>query len=191
MTGSIKIEYFPEEHIYKVNGIEKPSVNKILKSEGAIPDFEKFPNIEYKKQLGTYLHMAIKMYFEDTLDINSLTTELKDYFNGFLMFHRDFPISPWEIEKPLYSEKHGFCGTPDCFTSILYDWKASNHTYPHYLLTMGAYSILMKENGYKPEEVQLVHITSNNYKIEKIIPDETSFLAFLYSYKWKIKNLRR
>jgi len=190
MKAAVKIEYFPEDHIYKVNGIEKLSVNKVLKAEGAMPDFDRFPNSEYKRQLGIYLHSAIKMYFENTLDESSLTGELRDYFNGFLKFHNDYPISPLEVEKPLYSEKHDFCGTPDCFTSVLYDWKASGYTYPHYLLTMGAYSLLLEENGYKIEEVQLVHITPNNYKIEKIIPDKTSFLAFLYAYKWKAKKLK-
>ena len=179
---SIELIKLSEEHIYKVNGVIKPGVNEVLKDMGAIPDFN-YPNAEYKRTLGTYVHLAIKLYFENKLDESSLQGEVKDYFNGFLKFHKENPINPLGVEKKFYSEKHGFCGTIDCWTDVLYDWKTGQSARYHQL-TAGAYLLLLEEAGYKIERVEFVHLTPNDYKVVEIEADKQSFLAFLYAWKW-------
>ena len=183
-----QIDYKPVDHSYSVNGQEKPSVNQILKAEGLLPDFN-FYQAEYKRQLGTYVHTAIKLYFENRLDEDSLSGEVKGYFEGFKKFHTDNPINPFLVEKPLYSEKWGFCGTPDCWDNILYDWKCSASIYDFYYLTMAGYEILVEEYQDKMvKEVWLVQLSSNSYKIHKIKPDKQNFLAALKMYQYKQKR---
>lgn len=180
----MKIE-LSEDHIYRVNGVIKPGVNEILQSEGIIPDFDRFNNGAYKRQLGSYTHAAIRLYFENRLDLNSLQGEVKDYFQGFLKFLEENPINPLEVEKSLYSEKWDFCGTPDCWThKLLYDWKVGQ-IYPYYSLTTGAYLILLEEAGYLIEKVNLVCLSPNDYRIKLIKPDKQTFLAALVLYQWR------
>ncbi len=183
----MKIDYREDTHQYFVERIEKPSVNQILKAEGILSDFN-FPQAEYKRQLGTYVHRAIKLYFLNKLNEASLQGAVKAYFEGFKAFLKDNPINPLEVEKPLYSAKWGFCGTPDCWDSVVYDWKCSASIYDHYYLTMAGYEILIEEYQKKPKESWLVQLSPNKYNIKKITPDRQSFLAILLTYQYKQKR---
>ncbi len=183
-----EIVYKPDTHQYFVDGIERASVNNMLKAEGIMPNFN-FPAAEYKRQLGHFVHQAIKLYFYKTLDEKSLTGPVKDYYAGFQMFLKDYPIRPFEVEKSLFSEKWGFCGTPDCYDDILYDWKVSYALYDFYYLTMAGYSILFEEIQRRPpKEIWLVQLAANSYKIKKIEPDRNNFLALMISHQYKQKR---
>jgi hypothetical protein len=191
----MSLTYSPEDHIYRYNGIIVPSVNQILDAEGILPSFD-FPNAEFYRLRGEYVHDAIKMHFYGKLDEESLEGDVEAFFNGFRKFMDENPVSPEEVEKPLYSEKWGFTGTPDMWdTKAIYDWKCSKNTYAHYLLTMAGYKILIEENykhlNYKAEKSILVHLQPNNYFIKEVVPDTNTFLGILLSYKWKEKNLGR
>lgn len=180
------LKYNPEQHIYTYNGIEVPSVNQILKAEGIIPSFD-FPNAQFYRDRGTAVHELIKLHFYGEL---LFIGDLEDYYNGFLKFLNDNPVNPTEVEKPLFSKKWRFAGTPDMWEGdILYDWKVSKKDYPHYELTMGAYAILLEEMGYKVEKALLVHIQPNDYFITEIKPDKNNFLAILLTYQWKRRHL--
>jgi len=182
------LTFNPETHEYALEGKHIPGVNEILKAGGILPNFN-FPQAEYKRQLGTYVHQAIKMYFEDNLDEDSLQSPIKEYFEGFKKFHKENPINPLEVEKILYSKKWGFAGTTDCFDNKLYDWKVSASIYDTYYLSMAGYEILVEEHlGYKPEEVIIVQLKPNGYKPHTIKPDRQNFLAFLMTYKYKQKK---
>ena len=188
-----QIDYDPGEHIYKVDGIKRDSVNQILKAMGAIPDFN-FPNAEYKRQLGGYVHSAIQLYFENRLDEDSLMGDVKSYFNGFKKFMEENPITPLEVEKHLYSERHNFCGTPDFFTAdTLYDIKCSSVIYPHYSLSLSAYELLVEEYLGTPENIFeentfIIKLMPNEYKLIPVEEDRQSFLAMVYAYRWLKKN---
>lgn len=184
--------YFNQEtHTYTWEGEKVPSVNEILRAEGAIPPFFS-PTADYKCQLGIYLHDAIRMHFASKLDEASLQGAVLEYFNGFRLFQSHFDLKPFAVEKSLYSEKWGFAGTPDCWTNnVLYDWKCSSSVYPYYALTLSAYSILIEEfQGYRVKDLLVVQLVPNNYKIINIQEDRQSFLAFLKTYQWKEKNLK-
>jgi len=182
----MKIEFDKANHIYKVNGVERPSVNQILKEMGATPDFDSFLKDSYRRTLGEYVHQAIYLFLAGKLDEESLKGEVKDYFEGFRKFYEEHGFDPLEAETPLYSEKWGFCGTPDCFTkNTLYDWKVTENFYRHYYLAMGGYSILLEDNGYPITTAKLIFLKPGDYEIKEIEPDRQTFLAFLLAYKWK------
>jgi len=179
------LKYKPETHEYFWGDVPVDSVNQILKAEGVIPDFN-FPAAEYKCQLGSYVHKAIKLYFGGKLDENSLSGPVKEYFEGAKKFIEDFAINPFEVEKFLYSQKHRFAGTPDFWDTKLYDWKCSCSIYPHYELTMGAYALLVEEfQKAKPTETILIQLKPFDYKLHTINPNCKAFLALRYAYQWK------
>ncbi len=187
----MSLVYTADIHEYRWKGEVVDSVNQILKAENIIPDFSKFKNMEYKRILGTYVHAAISLYFSRKLDESSLSGDVLSYFNGAKKFIEDSRIIPLEVEKPLYSNKWKFAGTPDMFTSKNYDWKCSQITYPHFSLCMGGYDLLIEEyQGVAPEEHILVKLKPNDYKLETIKPNRNGFLAFLMAWRWRKKHLR-
>lgn len=187
----MSLSYNAENHTYYYKGKLVPSVNQILKSEGVIPDFT-FPAAKAKCTLGTYVHQAIDLHFQQILDESSLQGKVKDYFNGFRKFQSHLSINPVAVEKKMYSERWGFAGTSDFFTDkILYDIKCSATIYPYYSLTLAAYKILTEEDlGHEIEETIIVKLMPNDYKLEVIKPKKQEFLAFLNTYQWKQKYLR-
>lgn len=181
-----KLRLIEEEHKYLLADKEVPSVNQILKAEGILPNF--YSN-NHNCLLGTYTHQAIQLYYRSILDINSLVGEVKERFSGFEKFISDFPefANPLEVEKPLYSQQWEFAGTPDLIMpGILVDWKVSQNLYDYFSLTMAGYEILYEEFlGHKPEEIWIVRLLPNDYKIDKVKADRQNFLAILLTYKYK------
>lgn len=194
------ITYKPETHEYfDESGNKVDSVNQILKAEGIIPDFSLYPGAEYKRELGTNLHSAIKYHLKNTLDGDTIVPPLLDYYYQFLKFFKENLnleyIAIRVLEEPLISKKWQYAGTPDIVVqykdkNILIDWKCSKHLYPMYLLTLPAYSLLVEENlNIKIDTMWMVQFNKNDYKI---IQMDKKYLqvwqAVLLSYQFKKNN---
>lgn len=183
-----------DDHEYYVNGIRVPGVNEILSAEGINPDFSKVPNIDYYRNLGTYVHNAIRMYFEGILDESSLTGPVKERFNGFLKYVSEHNFIPNFVEKRLYSKKWGYAGEPDTEgldlgVSVMNDWKCSANVYPSYELSLPAYDLLIEENyGKSPEKHQLIQLLPNDFKVIPMEIKRQDWLAVLMTFKWKQKR---
>lgn len=179
------LEFIPDNHEYRFKGQHVPGVNEILKAEGCIPDFDKFKGTEYKRELGQYVHQAIRLHFAGTLDIDSVSGPVREYFEGFLKFAAMFELNPIAVEKPLFSQRWGFAGTPDCYDRRGFDWKCSEGKYDHYELTAGAYATLIEGTGVKIESYNLVILKPYDYTVRPVKMNKQTFLAMLLTYQWK------
>ena len=71
------------------------------------------------------------------------------------------------VEQPLVSEKLQFGGQPDSLIKIirknrLVDIKTSNGIYESHWLQLAGYDILLRENGYKVDEYQILWLPKDN-----------------------------
>ena len=68
-------------------------------------------------------------------------------------------------ESPFVSEKYGFGGQPDIFLITkrrIIDVKTSNGIYENYWLQLAGYDILLRDNGYKPKEYQILWLPKDD-----------------------------
>lgn len=107
-----------EDHIYYVDGIQRPSVSSII----GLPNTAKNFYTPLPAKRGGWLHDALaiigkmkKKGEEPAMD--GQDTELKATYQLYLDYWADrarkCDPSQWTIEKMGYSEKHQFAGTPD------------------------------------------------------------------------------
>lgn len=179
-----------DKHIYRVGGVVYPGVSEILDGAGLVH----YPNtqqVKDKAELGTNVHLAIKMFLRGGLD-ETQNFDGKEYFEGFMVGFKRYGFKPQVVEQHLFSKKYGFCGTPDLLDTegILWDWKISAVIHPAVELQLASYKILFEENGYKVKERRGLQLSPGGCKVypykEKI--DEYQFLNVLGTYRWIAKN---
>ena len=131
-----------ETHTYGINGVIVPSITQLLPKEDYYVSKEK---LERMKQEGIDSHSMIKMFFDTgkTFDDPMLQALSK--------FLKENKLALGELllyEKPLYSEKYLFAGTPDAvFENGIIDFKRSFSDKKRHALQLAGQSILAKENS--------------------------------------------
>ena len=80
------------------------------------------------------------------------------------------------MEQPLISERHRFGGTLDLYAKVegkhrLIDLKTSNNLYDSFWIQLAGYGILLKENGYKVDEYQILWLPKDNRFVAPIRTD--------------------
>jgi hypothetical protein len=100
-------------HTYTVDGVEVPGVTRILDEvlqeyRGVDPDV-----LRRAQERGTAAHKAAELYDLGTLDFTSLHPEVEPRLEAYIKFLADTGFEPDTIEKPVYSARYGYCGTPD------------------------------------------------------------------------------
>lgn len=106
------IDFIEEEHIYLVDGIEKPSVTNVIKPITAQGYNAINPSVlEKARWRGSMVHEATQLI--DYGDRPSIDGEILPYIKAYLEFLRDFNPT-WEgIEDVVYDEGAEVCGTVD------------------------------------------------------------------------------
>lgn len=132
----------PETHTYYINEIEVPHIT------GLMPEQEKHVSdqqYEDARKKGDDNHSLIKMYFDTGEIFNepmllALDTVIKDKareFGGIKLY-----------EKPLFSRKYMFGGTPDIlFPNAIIDFKLYFGNKLYHALQLAGQYLLAKENG--------------------------------------------
>lgn len=106
-------------------------------------------------------------------------------------------FQPREMERVVFSRKHGYSGTLDCIAEIngevaLVDWKSSKACYPEYFLQTAAYqAAYQEETGEKISRRYLVRLgkedgsfeVHENYTLKDYKFHLKAFLAALTLYK--------
>ena len=153
-------------HTYRYNGKVVPSVTTILGSwklikygssefyvntiDGTVVDKETF---EAAGDKGTSIHKGAPLVLAGTLDWDELDLSLLVPLRQLEEWQKDMKPEVIAVEKPLYSEKHGYAGTPDLVCRIgrdvmIVDFKSG--AYGCAGPQLAAYVELDKENtGYK------------------------------------------
>src|SRR3990167_5158183 len=145
-----------EKHEYTVDGVLLPSVTQLL-SEFGIQDFSNIPfdRLEYKRVLGTAVHLACQYLDEQVLDESSLSKEILPYVNAYKKFCEITGFEPRHTELKMYSKKYRFAGTLD--RQGLFEWKGKElesiidlkctwELYPSTAAQTAGYALLFEEN---------------------------------------------
>lgn len=193
-------------HRYSIDGVEVPSVTQVLNSCG-IPDFSAIPKdtLEQAQERGKAIHFATEIFDHgesENYDLDEMCKRCIDQwqffkttiFNKHQIADSDMVI----IEKPFYSEKLRFAGTPDrvyvSFSkaiAIVVDIKTGLTAEQAPLQTAG-YEMLVRENmeiNLKKVFRYSVHLfydkdSGSMIRHEKKT-DENIFLSCLNVYKYK------
>ncbi len=142
--------------------------------------------------IGTIAHYLIECYLKkeeaDLSDYSSADIEkAKKAMEAFLDFEKVNKLEPIKLELPLVSEKYRFGGTIDCYGKLngklcLIDFKTSNGVWPEMRVQIAAYAELLKENGYKVEDIHLL-------KIDKESGEFSHYQYKDLSIEWKFFKL--
>jgi len=166
-----------KEHIYTVNDVIKPGASDVLSESGFSNPF--FAVYTRASLYGDAAHAAICLDLAGTLGTIDESPEFQNTFAAYRQWREDYDPEIIFFEKSIYSEHHGYCGTPDLFCKIkgkycLPDWKSGGYDPITTPLKMIAYEHLVREEEF---------ITANT-KIDK-------FLVLLSSDEPKRKSEKR
>ena len=169
-----------ETHTYYINEIEVPSITQLLPKQNFFVSQER---LEELKKEGTENHEMIKLYldtgniFNDPmlLALDILLKEHKEFGKRLL----------WE--KPLYSKKYMYAGTPDLiFENAKLDFKRSFNDFNYHALQLAAQDILEVENSITEgnENWYIAYYQNSKFKLKSVYhPDaKTMFLKLVDKY---------
>ena len=120
--------------------------------------------------IGTLVHEMIMCWFkreEYPIKVIDIPIVARECFGKFFDWAVPKSISPFLIEESLISERYQFGGQPDLAASIngrmvLCDIKTSSGIYDSYWYQLAGYDILLKENGYKVDEYQILWLPKDD-----------------------------
>jgi hypothetical protein len=110
---NIAVVEMGDGHIYRVDGVIKPSVTQILK-DCRIADFDAIPQEvgEYAMTRGSALHLACELLDKELLDESDVDPVLVPYLDAYREWKEDVGFEPSLIEFMFYHPL-GYCGTMD------------------------------------------------------------------------------
>lgn len=187
-----QIEFIPEPHGIKVNGIDVPTITQILAAEGFI---DKTWYDEASRDRGSHVHLACHLDNIGQLDEDSVDDIVAGYLESWRKFKRTCRYWPQLSEQPLGSDRYWFGGVLDSAgrlnnTSVIVEIK-TGEIEPWVALQTAAQELLLG----KPHKRFGLRLYDTG-AIAKLVPftnstDRDVFLAALGIYNWKKNNLKR
>ncbi len=103
-----------ETHIYTLDGEVKPGTNEILQATGMIRGTHRYT--EQSRQEGNAIHLACA-YIDrgQILKPESIDPRIQPAVDTYVEWKNKTRFKASLVEEPIYSEIHGFAGTPDAF----------------------------------------------------------------------------
>lgn len=154
--------------------------------------------------IGTLVHELVLDFLSGNEAIlTGQDIKVQNCFRKFLDWWRQevFPLKTHQsyptliTETPLVSEKLGFGGQPDIYIEAkknrLIDVKTSNGIYDSFWLQLAGYDILLRENGYKVDEYQILWLPKHDdfaCPIRKNLTKEKKIFKCLLEI-YKLRNL--
>ena len=186
---SQKIEFKPDTHQYFINGIEYPSVTKILSS---LTDFS-FVDRDLLRRaaaFGTAVHKATELYDNNSLDLDSLDPILLPYVEAWDNFLQDYKPEILSAEQIIASQ-YGYAGTLDRYCLInnqrvIIDIKSGTIVPKYTGLQLAAYGQAINEGGGIVDKRWVVHLLPCKYDVHEH-NDGADFLTFksaLNLFRW-------
>lgn len=135
-----EILFEPSNHVYTVDGIQRPSATQILSTAGLI-DTDWFT--DEARERGRVVHKACHYLLENDLEDAWLeTSSHAGYVRACSAFMREAGLQPQLVEHRVYNTQYGYCGTLDLTATrgtatVLTDWKTGAAAYWHQIQTVG------------------------------------------------------
>lgn len=147
--------------------LNKPALVKWANNLG-LQGIDSTKYVDVMAKIGTLAHYMVESYLKSIEpDTSSFSKdEIDKAENAVLSFfewERHNQLEPFLLEKQLVSEQYQFGGTVDCYCKLngkytLLDFKTSNAIYAEHIIQLSAYKQLLRENGYKVDEVRILRI---------------------------------
>lgn len=202
MDGVIEIPEFPElefeerKHIYRLDGIQIPSVTQLMKPlDDMVYETIDSKILENAARRGTIVHNAIDNYLE--FGIEDIPEELRGYFDAFLAWKKKENPEIVAAERRVYHKALRYAGTCDLLCMIngkltLVDYKTSSAIQPMlYPLQLEGYAKAWETHGVKVEEKLILHLKRDGKYAVHRYPQNPEYysvifaLSTLYNYKAK------
>ena len=172
MDSMIKIPELPElsfdekNHIYRLNGVEIPSVSKLLEplKDRCYSGISE-RTLEKAAEKGTSVHTAIEGWIKYGVD--DIPERNRSYFDGFLDWWNQYHPIPIASEVRIYHKEKLYGGTVDFLTYIgdqvtLIDFKTTAQLHElNCRVQLEAYSQALKSHGIQIERKHILHLKKN------------------------------
>jgi len=192
------LQFDEATHRYTLNGVELPSVTKILDDvlqEYASIDAE---TMRVARERGTAVHKACELHDKDSLDYDSLDPVVLPYMEAYIKFLNDTGFDPQIIEQPVHS-RFRYAGTLDRIGSAKHSknrWQIDIKTPKSISTSVGpqtaAYDQAARECGWieKKEKVERYALQLRDNGTYRMVPcqspiDFNVFLSALTIYNFK------
>lgn len=168
----IKPEFEAEKHVYRVDGIEIPSVTQIMKplSAGVYGDVRQ-DVLQKAADRGTTVHDAIEVFIK--YGYKEIPEELVGYMDAFSDWWEKMKPEPIESEVRFFHPILRYAGTADLICKIdgeinLVDYKTTSKLNPMLCgVQLEAYAQALNANGIKVANKRILHLTKDGkYKDE-------------------------
>lgn len=164
-----ELAFEEERHIYKLNGVEIPSVTTVMKPLSA----SLYAGVDEAllaraAERGTAVHNAIENYLK--FGITDISEEYKGYFDAFLKWHEEFDARHLATESKVYHKTLRYAGTADmpaliANKKVLVDFKTSSSV--NKMLTgiqLEAYAKAYESHEFEFDGKAILHLKPNgNY----------------------------
>lgn len=175
-------------HVYSVAGRVYPSVTQIINR--VCP--REWRADEWAMDRGRAVHLAMSMYLQGTLNMDSLCNAIKGRVMAAIQACNDFGWKPDMIEERLAHSTLRFAGTPDavCYGGIVIDWKGGPID-GAVGVQLGLYSMLLEDNSIKVKRLFGVHTRDDGtYRHEeyKVTAARADAVHFLGVFNWMSRN---
>lgn len=166
-----ELEFEEERHIYRLNGVEIPSVSAVMKPLSSSVYGEVDQNVlRAAANRGTIVHEAIENYAN--YGIEDIPTEYAGYLDGFIAFWKDYKPELVATEYRMYHKYLMYAGTSDLLVVIDGEmWLIDNKTSykVETMLTriqLEAYDKALATHGVKVQRKGILHLKKNGkYKL--------------------------
>ena len=183
-----------ENHVYRVDGVEYPSVTQIIKAEGLMPNYPDNGAGKFAMQRGTFVHEIVELYIEGALDVATIDPHLKPYFDAFVAWYTQFCVQTINsCEEKLFNPSLKYCGTSDlnierAGATWLIDIKTGAPSTWHNIQLAG-YALCYPVTS--PVRAILYLQPDGKYKmvaVRQIKQDDALFISAVNLYHWKKNN---
>lgn len=185
------LTFDPATHLYRTEGLVRPSVTQIMQEAGESTDYSKVPKdlLAEASRRGSLVHAILAAKVQMRLDGSKASWgEMHHAFfhyqhaveglvkAGLNFLHNwEHQLTPSAIETPMYSDRFGFAGTRDLLAFLgdaraIFDWKCTvpfHHEAAE--IQLGGYSILEEEAGRPVQQGYGVELRKNGtYQVHPI-----------------------
>jgi hypothetical protein len=146
-AGPTLLDFEPQTHTYRVDGIVVPSVTQLLDDAGLTPDYKFISRdvLAHARARGLHVDACCDLLDEGDLDWSSVHPEAVPYVEGWARFCADYSYEPAAGQVPLYHPQYGYAGTADSIGTLNGSWvvverKATMRMAPTYGLQTAGYA---------------------------------------------------
>jgi hypothetical protein len=153
-------------------------------------------------QIGTEVHAWIEEYIHDVRQhgkssmVLPETDQVATACSAFLDWLSDHDVQFYDSERKVFSRKHLYTGTLDCFAAIdgkktVMDFKTSKSVYPEYHLQNGAYAGAMEEMGEQVEQTAVLRLDKRYGTYEAEYHNKTEWKKDFKAFKGALEVYKR